>query len=325
MQGFTPDDHSNLHMWVISFDNDCVRAKVMSPLRQTVGLVPASLQLLIKELSLLAQALQSKKDIDPNFLPLLKQVVIWNRRNKAASVEKRGSQAYSVEVLDRLQDELAPFSRIMGQDWFKETPALRSPRLTNYLTIARAEELLGLKLNKRAYDEKFNILLAPTLFLPDLAYFRGKCELRDQSVSVAYVDIDEFKSFNDCYGHEQVDRDILPRFMSEMESHVFSRGFAYRIGGDEYLMLLPNMSRDHAIRFLSEFQCKLKAVDYFQVAKKPKVSIGVCEIGPDSVLTDREVREKADKAHVFAKQAGRDRIAMFTDHTYQELEVMEAS
>ena len=89
--------------------------------------------------------------------------------------------------------------------------------------------------------------------LPDLAYFRVKCELRDQSVSVAYVDIDEFKSFNDKYGHERVDRDILPRFMSEIEGVVFSRGFAYRIGGDEYLILLPNMSRGSAIRFLLEF------------------------------------------------------------------------
>ena len=215
----------------------------------------------------------------------------------------------------------------MGQDWFKETTALSSPRLTDYLTISHAEEIArrrgGLEREARVYDEKFHILLAPTLFLSDLAYFRARCDLRSQSVSVAFVDIDKFKNFNDCYGHERVDRDILPRFMGVMEAHVFSRGFAYRNGGDEYLVLLPNMSRDHTIPFLSEFQSKLKAVNYFQIDKNPTVSIGVCEIGPDGILTDSEVREKADEAHEFAKQAGRNLIATFTDDTYEELEVAE--
>ena len=113
--------------------------------------------------------------------------------------------------------------------------------------------------------------------------------------------------------------------MSEMESHVFSRGFAYRISGDEYLILLPNMSRDHAIRFLLEFQCKLKAVNYSQIEKKPTVSIAVCEVGPESLLADREVREKADKSHVFAKHAGRNWIAAFSDDSYEKLEVVKAS
>ena len=109
--------------------------------------------------------------------------------------------------------------------------------------------------------------------------------------------------------------------MSEMEGHVFSNRFAYRIGGDEYLILIPNMSRDHAIRLLLEFQCRLKDVSYFKIRNRPTVSIGLCEVRPDSVLTDRGVRDNADKAHVFAKDAGRDRIATFKDYTYGELEV----
>ena len=109
--------------------------------------------------------------------------------------------------------------------------------------------------------------------------------------------------------------------MSELERHVFSRGSAYRLGGDEYLILLPNMSKDQAIPFLGGFQCRLKNVSYFEIESGPTVSIGVCEVRPDSELTDREVRQKADEAHVFAKNAGRDRIATFTDYSYDKLEV----
>ena len=107
-----------------------------------------------------------------------------------------------------------------------------------------------------------------------------------------------------------------------MESHVFPHGSAYRVGGDEYLILLPNTSKIQAVRFLSEFQGKLRGVEYFKIEKKPTVSIGICEVLPNSALTDREARANADKAHVFAKDAGRNRIATFSDGNYDNLEIV---
>ena len=51
--------------------------------------------------------------------------------------------------------------------------------------------------------------------------------------------IDKFKDFNTKYGETQIDVRLLPRFMAALEAHVYSRGFAYRFGGDEYVVLLP--------------------------------------------------------------------------------------
>lgn len=44
-------------------------------------------------------------------------------------------------------------------------------------------------------------------------------------------------------GEVEVDRKILPRFMRTIEAHVFARGFAYRFGGDEYVLLIPQGCR----------------------------------------------------------------------------------
>ena len=329
MLEITPEDRSILRSWVISFHNDHMVQEIQSPLRQILRLVPASAQSIISDLSnLMNQLLVREGDIDPGLLPLLKRAVIWTRRQDAASVEDRSSRAHNVEVLDHLKDELVSFSRIMEQEWFKKTEALRAPVLSDYVTVSHAEERLmgrGISLDPRVYDEKFSILLAPALFLPDLAYFRSRCELRDQPVVAAYLDIDGFKAFNEEHGHERVDRDILPRFMSEMERHVFSHGSAYRIGGDEYLILLPNMTRDNATRFLYEFQRNLEGISYLEIEKNPTVSIGMCEVPPGSELTDREVREKADQALAFAKGEGRNRIATFNGDSDARLIVVDPS
>ena len=105
--------------------------------------------------------------------------------------------------------------------------AFSTPRLTDFLTIQRAEQILLENDNwpvKREYDEKFHILNSPSLFWGDVKHFRAACELRGKQISIAFLDIDSFKGFNDTHGEMTVDRDLLPKFMSELEAHVFSHG-----------------------------------------------------------------------------------------------------
>src|ERR1035437_842363 len=124
----------------------------------------------------------------------------------------------------------------MRECWFENSPTERMPQLTDFVSLQAALEVLGgrFTLLERQFDEKFNILQAPTLLQADLAYYRGHCELRGASLAVGYLDIDNFKSnFNSRYGETVVDRNVLPRFMMSIEALVFGRGHAYRYGGDE--------------------------------------------------------------------------------------------
>ena len=209
-----------------------------------------------------------------------------------------------------LRAELEPFDEMM---LIITTDPIKMPRITEYLTVAKAEELLRmqglLEYPERVYDEKFGLLQAPSLFLPDLRYFRTKCDLRDRPVSVAFLDIDNFKSYNKDYTYEVVDRAILPPLMSEIESHVFARGHAYRYAGDEYALILPNMSQRESQDFVKVLQRRMQDIDYPGVPEaKPTVSVGTVEIEPDGMVTDREALEQAQTASVMAKENGRDRI-----------------
>src|SRR5262249_25660903 len=167
---------------------------------------------------------------------------------------------------------------VMESEWFGAAVAQRVPQLTDFLSIRNAEAALvdPLVLSPREFDEKFHILEAPSLFLPDLAYYRRRCRFRDAPVAVAFLDIDEFKEFNTHLGETKVDIELLAPLMETIESHVFAHGHAYRFGGDEYMLTLPNMPRGWAIDFVRALQARVRERPYRSVHRPPTFSAGVC-------------------------------------------------
>jgi diguanylate cyclase (GGDEF)-like protein len=253
-------------------------------------------------------------EVDDTWNPLLKRVLLAYRLEKATEVERLREKTAHLEVLDRLDETIRPLDELAARRWIREAAALPIPRLTDYLDLERVEKKVReqLRLARREFDEKFHILQAPSLFLPDLHYYREKCALRGAPVAVAFLDIDEFKrKFNTPHGETQVDRRVLPRFMRALEAHVAFHGQAYRQGGDEYMILLPGLSRGLAIAFLEELRGKLGRLDYPDVPERTTVSIGLCVAEADCPLTDRELRERANRAEAFAKRSGRNCIATY--------------
>ncbi len=264
--------------------------------------------------------------VNDDYLPLLKCALIQTRRKVAIDIQAKSKSTFNHNLRNSLEEKLEPFASLISQEWFSKTKAYKLPKLTDYLSLQCAEKILlktgALNFQTRVYDEKFHLLHAPTLFLPDLRYYRTACEIRNSCVSIAYIDIDKFKDFNTEYGEPRIDRDMLPQFMNILECHVFSSGHAYRYGGDEYVVILPNKTQEDAACFLSKFQIKLKTAKYFDIDKNPTVSIGICEINESSYLTDNEIEDKAAFAKDYAKDNGRNCIAIYTEETPSESSLM---
>ncbi|HVC95116.1 MAG TPA: GGDEF domain-containing protein [Pirellulales bacterium] len=246
-------------------------------------------------------------------LLLFKQIILRYRRQQAARTEGLRERTFHAGIIQTLDQEINSLDAVVGTDWFQRIDELRLPRAKDFLPIQYIEQSVTgqSELAPRQYDEKFHILQAPALFLPDLECFRARCEIRDAPITVAFLDIDDFKSFNSTHGETKIDRNLLPRFMQTVEAHVYQHGFAYRQGGDEYLVLLPSLSKDLALAFLDELRCKLAILKYPDIERAPTVSIGVCCAEPDSPLTDRELRDRANQAKKLAKDGGKNRIATY--------------
>ena len=353
MPEFTKGETKVLETCVASFTESFQVGVVEVLSHEFRGAQPAEVQEIREQLSLIAQQLGVKKmtpmRVHDAHNPLLKRIVIDERRRAAEAIDPPMQRAVDPQVVRHLQREVRPLEELMNATWFRETQALRLPRLTDYLSIRFAENYGGraplaarqvdddpcrprpegsrentnrvsrpLELRAREYDEKFHILEAPALFLPDLAFYRAKCAFRDAEVAVAYVDIDDFKTLNTRYTETVIDLKLLPVLMELLEAHTFARGHAYRFGGDEYVLLLPNTTEHWAVELIRELAGKLASASFHGIQATVGISTGLCRVDPDCMLTDREVLTKANLAKNYVKGKQKGGIAKYAGPLFRE-------
>lgn len=255
---------------------------------------------------------------------MLKSVIAHRRRELGTEIDGPRQRTGNRDAIVFLEKELRVLDHLTRTDWFIDAEAARLPRLTDFLSLRYAEAALGaqVELLPRVFDEKFGILEAPTLFMPDLGSYRKRCRLRQLSCCVAFVDIDDFKRFNTVLGETRVDQDILPAFMEIVERHVFSRGHAYRFGGDEYVLLLPNSDRLEAVAEVQDIAASVARMVIPKLDEPLTISAGVCHVSPDCVLTDREVLERANQAERRAKASGKNRVTSYGSERYREEDIV---
>ena len=260
--------------------------------------------------------------VPEDHVPLIKAALLAGRKREASEVEILSLRTNNPSAKTEIRKNLTNLETLLSDRRFKDVESLRIPRLTDFLTIQEAEEALSgrgqIDLGERLFDEKFNILLSPSLVADDMKKIRLRCSLRDVPMSVAFVDIDDFKHFNVEYTEPVVDEIVLPSFMSALEAHVFGRGYAYRQGGDEYLVICPNLTAGQTGLLFSEFQEKLQELELPGVSEKISVSVGVCTALPECELTDRELVRFASKAKQVAKERGKHRVVGYTGPTYDQ-------
>ncbi len=153
--------------------------------------------------------------------------------------------------------------------------------------------------------------------LPLLLRLMGK---EAMPLSVIMIDIDHFKNFNDRWGHDTGDR-VLRHVCGIVRRTVKYRGEAYRYGGEEITILLPNTSNDEAMATAEHireliFRNPLESPDGIStessgVPLAVTVSLGVSTF-PD--VAGSELLVAADQALYVAKREGRNK-AVFYDST----------
>ncbi|MAC48408.1 MAG: hypothetical protein CMI12_16425 [Oceanospirillum sp.] len=165
------------------------------------------------------------------------------------------------------------------------------------LAVAASTDALTQLLNRRAFLQHFDAQIEQ--------YQRDK-----QPFTVAIMDLDHFKSVNDDYGHDIGDQ-VLRAFAEVVSSSIRQHDIAARWGGEEFVLLLPDLQEAQAFNILDSLRQNTsnREIVTEQGTLKVTVSIGVVQFS-EALNNAEDTIALADKALYKAKDNGRNCICL---------------
>jgi diguanylate cyclase len=209
--------------------------------------------------------------------PVLKEVISATRHMSAASSDARDELRNMREKSQATEAELVKLHR----------------ELDRVSTQARHDPLTG-ALNRQGLDEAIN---------REVATMRRK----DTPLSVALLDIDNFKKLNDSKGHDTGDA-ALAHLANVARECMRPQDTLARYGGEEFVILLPDTPLDNGIEALTRLQRELSKRFFLAGAEKVLITFsgGVAQLAAGESGSD--AIRRADQAMYLAKRAGKNRV-----------------
>lgn len=132
-----------------------------------------------------------------------------------------------------------------------------------------------------------------------------------EPLSLLMVDVDNFKKYNDTYGHPRGDNCLKQIAEAALDVAMRSTDLVARFGGEEFVVVLPDTDHDNALHVANELCAAVRnrQLPHSQNALGVvTVSIGCATLIPRNDLQVRDLIEIADQAVYAAKQAGRNQV-----------------
>lgn len=156
--------------------------------------------------------------------------------------------------------------------------------------LAMTDELTGVP-NRRAVLSR----LAPLLQHPN-----------PPSCAMLIIDIDHFKSINDQHGHAEGDEALI-LVAATLREQVSEPSFIGRLGGEEFVVVLPGADYDKAYRMAERFREGVMAIDTCRWLKDRRITVSIgLTLSRESGDTPSTMLQRADSALYEAKRSGRN-------------------
>jgi diguanylate cyclase (GGDEF)-like protein len=213
------------------------------------------------------------------------------------------SRDYSYEeAVDRGADDIVfkPFN--------PEELLLRLKRVLKKRDLTRERDRVLMELKTLAITDSLTGLYNRRHFYHELEIEISRVIRHDHRLSLLLIDIDDFKKYNDRHGHIDGDKvlrktaDLIASCMRKMDS-------AYRYGGEEFTVILPETSCEEAL-LVAERIRKVVHSEVFLPEAGMKISITI-SVGATQYVENEELSafiQRADKAMYLSKQKGRNRV-----------------
>jgi two-component system cell cycle response regulator len=166
------------------------------------------------------------------------------------------------------------------------------------------------KLQKLAITDGLTKLYNSRSFYSQLELEVDRFNRYKHPLSLLLLDIDRFKDYNDSYGHLEGDK-VLVRFSQLIKTCLRTNDSAYRYGGEEFTVILPETGGEEARTVAQRIRTALETEKFSPVEGQPvtiTISIGVTQYHPKEELST--FIQRADKAMYLSKQNGRNKVSV---------------
>lgn len=203
-------------------------------------------------------------------------------------------------------------------------------QVTHHVAVLRditERKRLEQEVNQLAFFDTLTQLPNRRLFGDRLGQALKRAQRTSSSVALMFVDLDKFKPINDTYGHEAGDF-MLQTVAKRLMGCLRASDTAARVGGDEFLVLLPDIPSGPAALAVAEKICAALAGPCTTPAGIElciSASIGIA-IYPEHAGTEHELMRLGDRAMYEAKSAGGNRVQLHgSPHDSPEGEVCSSA
>jgi diguanylate cyclase (GGDEF)-like protein len=171
--------------------------------------------------------------------------------------------------------------------------ALRERKMIRELErLSMLDGLTGIQ-NRRAFDGHF-------------PYEVERAHRQGYSLMLAVMDVDNFKLYNDTFGHNEGDKILIGLAEILRECTRDSVDMCFRLGGDEFAVLLPQANEDQGTEIVQRILLSFTEQNFGNTT----LSIGLVDCGRNQKIArdidELEMKERADRAMYAAKKSGKN-------------------
>ena len=260
----------------------------------------------------------------------MKGISIFDRR----LVDEENAQIFMEEMIARRQGKRGSYEITLQTKTGQKLPVMLEsiPTLFNPQT-GEANQSIGLMVDlreRKKWEAELHDLnqqlrsLSQTDALTSLANRRHlddflltewkRAQKENLPLSVIMMDIDDFKPYNDNYGHLEGDQ-ALQKVACQIKAVCRrKKDLVARFGGEEFMVVLPNTPSDQALRLAEELGHKVRQLrithEFARAADVLTLSLGVACLQPGEDIQPGDLLTKADVALYQSKEGGRDRATL---------------
>ncbi|UDL05824.1 GGDEF domain-containing protein [Marinobacter sp. CA1] len=235
---------------------------------------------------------------------------LWFRHKGAHAFQGAAETDLIMEAMAEIDHVLLPLFNLDGLETLERVEKLREIRGQakgiHYQLETLFDQSMELESGKDVLTRLLNRKFLPAVLTREVQF----CRKSNRGFAALLVDIDHFKNVNDRYGHESGDL-VLQQVATHLTNSCRSGDFLFRMGGEEFLIILVDIKPDSALRVAEQMRTQL-AADPLLLPNNQKLNI-TASMGLalyDGHPDYQRILRKADDALYQAKNGGRNQVCV---------------